>query len=68
MKIGTHGILEVQIPNLDLDIWIFNPKIHCFGKFGTKKSKLSSLAENWQTECLEDVDSHSDITFLSFEP
>ena len=68
MKIGTHGILEVQIPNLDLDFWNSNPKIHFFDKFGAKKSKLSSLAENWHTKCLEDVDSHSGITFLSFEP
>ena len=37
-------------------------------KFGPKKSKLSSLAENWHTECLDDVDFCSDITFLSFQP
>ena len=38
------------------------------GKFRPKKSKLSSLAENWYTECLDDVNSYSDIIFLSFEP
>ena len=27
------------------------------GKFGSKNSKLSSLAKNWHTECLHDVDS-----------
>ena len=38
------------------------------GKFGPKNSKLSSLAENSHTECLDNVDSYSDIGFLSFEP
>ena len=28
LKIGTHGILEVLIPNPDLDFWNFDPKIH----------------------------------------
>ena len=35
------------------------------GKFGPKNSKLSSLAENWHTECLDDVDSYSNIFFVS---
>ena len=38
------------------------------GKFGPKNSKLFSLAENWHTECLDDVHSYSDNTFLSFKP
>ena len=29
---------------------------------------LSSLAEYWHTECLDDVDSYSDLFFLSFQP
>ena len=37
-------------------------------KFGPKNSKLTSLAENWHTECLDNVDSYSNITFLSFQP
>ena len=28
LKIGTHGILEVLIPNPHLDFWNSNPKIH----------------------------------------
>ena len=151
--LGTHGILEVQIPNPDIDFWNSDPKIHFWAylgrrsqscsfswkvacmaswrcwfliptlvlwisdtkfifeqiwvkkvkvvyfawklvhilsrgcwflfqhqfsefqnvnpflsKFVPKNSKLSSLAENWHTECLDDVDSYTDITFLSFEP
>ena len=38
------------------------------GKFGPKKSKLSSLALDWHTECLDDANSYSDINFLSFKP
>ena len=28
MKISTHGILEVLIPNPDLDIWNSDPETH----------------------------------------
>ena len=38
------------------------------GKFGPKNSKLSSLAENWHTECRDDDDFYSNITFFSFQP
>ena len=38
------------------------------GKFRPRKSKWSSFGENWHTECLDDVDSYSAITFLSFQP
>ena len=37
LKIGTHGILEVLIPNLDLDFWNFEPK----------NSKLSLMSDKW---------------------
>ena len=38
------------------------------GKFGSKRSKLSILTENWHTEYLEDADSYSVISFLNFLP
>ena len=45
------------------------PTLNSFlGKFGPKKSKLSSLAEKWHIECLDIVNSYSDIIFLSFDP
>ena len=37
------------------------------GKFGSKKSNLSVLSENWNTSYLEDADSYSDIIFLNFQ-
>ena len=40
LKIGTHGILEVLIPNPDLDFLKFRPQNPFLGKFGSKKSKL----------------------------
>ena len=30
MKIDTHGVLEVVIRNLELDVWNSDPKIHFF--------------------------------------
>ena len=38
------------------------------GKFGPKKSKLSSLTENWHTESPDDINSYFNIIFLSFKP
>ena len=59
LKIGAHVILRLLI------LVNLSPFL---GKFGPRNSKLSSLAENWHTECLGDVDSYSDITFLIFQP
>ena len=36
LKIGTHGILEVLIPNPDLDFWNSDPKIHFWANLGPK--------------------------------
>ena len=36
LKIGTHGILEVLIPNRDLDFWSSDPKIHFWVNLGPK--------------------------------
>ena len=36
LKIGTHGILEVLIPNPDLDFWNSDPKIHFWANLGSK--------------------------------
>ena len=36
LKIGTLGILEVVIPNLDVDFWNSNPKILFWAKLGQK--------------------------------
>ena len=36
LKNGTHGILEVLIPNPDLDFWNSNPKNHFWANLGPK--------------------------------
>ena len=36
LKIGTHGIFEVFIPNPDLDFWNSDPKIHFWANLGPK--------------------------------
>ena len=49
LKIGTHGILEVLIPNPWLDFWNSNPKIHFLANLQWKSqnccfaSKLTHL-------------------------
>ena len=51
-----HWFSEFQNPNPFL------------GKFGPKNSKLSSLAENWRTECLDDVDLLPTLLFSVSNP
>ena len=41
VKIGLHGILEVLIPNLDLDFWNSNPKIHFWANLNPKRQSCS---------------------------
>ena len=36
MKIGTHGISRMLIPNRDLDFCNFDPKIHFWANLGPK--------------------------------
>ena len=47
LKIGSHGILEVVIPNSELDFWNVDPKINCWVNFG-RKSQKSPFA--WKLE------------------
>ena len=41
LKIGTHSILEVLIPNPDLDFWNSDPKIHFWANLGPKSQRCS---------------------------
>ena len=36
LKIGTHGILQMLIPNPDFDFWNSDPKIHFWANLGPK--------------------------------
>ena len=49
LKNGSHSILEVLIPNPDLISLKFQLQNPFLGKFGTKKTNLSVLPENWLT-------------------
>ena len=62
LKIGTHGILELLIPNPDLDFRNSDPKIH----FWANLSK-SVLSESWCTQYLKNADSKSRLRFWNFD-
>ena len=63
LKISSHHILEVLIPNPNLDFWNSDPKIHFWANLGQK----SVLSENWHTWYLEDANSYSNISFMNFQ-
>ena len=67
LKIGRHDIVEVLIPNPELDFWNLTPK-SIFGQIWPKNWKLFILSENWCTEYLKDADSESRHRFLEFRP
>ena len=46
LKIGTHGILEVLIPNPDLDFWNSDPKIHFWANLGSKSKSCQFCLKN----------------------
>ena len=68
LKISIPGILEVLIPNPDLEFWNSNPNNHFFANLVLKKSKLFVLPENWYTWYFKDADFYSNISFLNFQP
>ena len=41
LKIGTHGFLEVLIPNSHLDFWNSGPKIHFWANLGQKSESCT---------------------------
>ena len=47
LKIGTHGLLDVLIPNRDSDFSNCDPKIYFWANLAPENSKLSVLTENW---------------------
>ena len=67
LKTGTHVIsrLLILVQHQFSEFQNLNPFL---GKFEPKNSKLSTLAENWHTECLDGAYSYSNITFPSFQP
>ena len=67
LKIGTHSISRMLIPNPDLDFWNFDPKIYFWANLD-RKTQSCPVWLKIGTHSLDDVDSYSDITFLSFQP
>ena len=67
VKIGSHGLFQVLIPNPDFDFWNSDPKIHFWAILGSR-SQLSVLSENWHVWYLKDADCYSNINFLKFQP
>ena len=69
LKMGTHGILEVLIPNQGLDFWNSDPKIHFWANLGRKSQSCYfclKIGTNGISRML--VDSYSNISFLNFQP
>ena len=66
LKNGSHGILEVLIPNTDLDFRNSGPKIHFWANLGPKSQSCFILSKNQHTRYLKDADSYSNISFLNF--
>ena len=59
MKIDTHGILEVQIPNPDLGFWNSDPKIHLWANLGGKSQSCPFFLK---------IDTHGILTMLILIP
>ena len=64
LKIGTDGILRMQILISSLVLWISNRE-SILGKFRPKT--LFVLPENWHTWYLENADSYFNVLFLNFK-
>ena len=67
LKIGTHGILEVLIPNPDLDFWNSDPKIYFWANLGPKieRSVLSEIGAHSISRMLI---LNPDLDFWNFDP
>ena len=59
LKIGTHGILEVLIPNPDLDFWNSDPKIHFWANLDRKSQSCLFFLK---------IGAHSILTMLILVP
>ena len=67
LKTGTHCILEVLIPNPDLQYRNSNPKIHFWANLD-RKSQSCLVSENWHTRYLGGIDSESGLRFSKLRP
>ena len=68
MKIGTHGILEVLIPNPDLDFWNSDPKIHFWANLGPKIQSCSFCLKIGAHSISKMLILNPDLDFWNFDP
>ena len=69
LKIGTHGIFEVVVPNRDLDFWNSNPKSHFWANLARKsKSCPFCLKIGSQNISRMLILIPALISFLNFQP
>ena len=68
LKIGTHGILEVLIPNPDLDFWNSDPKIHFWANLGPKIQSCSLCLKIGAQSVLRMLIPDLELDFLNFDP
>ena len=64
LKIRTYGILEVLIPNPDLDFWNADPKIHFWANLGPKIQSLKLGTHGISRMLIP----NPDLDFWNFDP
>ena len=68
LKIGTHGILEVLIPNPDLDFWNSDPKIHFWANLGPKIQNCPFCLKIGAHSISRMLIPNPDLDFWNFDP
>ena len=68
LKIGTHGILEVLIPNPDLDFWNSDPKIHFWANLGPKIQSCLFCLKIGAHSISRMLIPNQDLDFWNFDP
>ena len=68
LTIGTHGILEVLIPNPNLDFWNSDPKIHFLANLGPKIQSCPLCLKIGTHNISRMLIPNPDLDFWNFEP
>ena len=68
LKIGSCGILEVLIPNVDLNFWNFGPKIHFWVNLGPKNQNYPFCLKIGIYSISRMLILNPDLDFWNFDP
>ena len=68
LKISTHDILEVLIPNLDIDLWNSDPKIHFWANLGPKIQSCPFCLKIGTHNISRMLIPNPDLDFWNFDP